>query len=117
MASLAKPAPRIFHGWWIVLISFFGSFITSGTGGYIFGQFIHPLAIAFTWSVATVSSMSLVRSITSIFVTPVVGRITDRIGSRPVMIAGALLCGGGVIALAFFGEPIAFFVLFSLLLS
>lgn len=117
MASIAKTSPRAFHGWWIVVISFFGSFITAGTGGYIFGQFINPLAAAFAWSVATVSSMSFVRSITSIFVTPVVGRITDRIGSRPVMIAGALLCGGVFITVALIDQPIVFYVLFSMVVS
>jgi MFS family permease len=61
--------------------------------------------------------MSFVRSITSIFVTPVVGCVTDRIGSRPVMIAGALLCGGAFITVALTEQPIVFYALFSIVVS
>jgi len=121
MATIPKPlarsTPRIFYGWLIVVIAFCGSFITAGTGGYVFGQFIQPLANAFGWSVGFVSSITLVRSLTSIAVVPLVGRMTDRIGSRPVMLLGSLVGGWLFIALAFVANPIVFYIGYSVVLS
>ena len=109
--------PRIFYGWLIVLIAFCGSFIMAGTGGYIFGQFIQPLAQTFGWSVGFVSSITLVRSLTSIAVVPLVGRLTDRIGSRPVMLAGSLLGGLLFLGLALVAEPVLFYIGYSVVLA
>lgn len=115
--SLTRTSPRFFYGWLIVLIAFCGMFITAGTGGYIFGQFIGPLSRAFGWSVGLVSSATLVRSLTSIAIVPMVGRITDRVGSRPVMLVGALIGGSAFVLLAFIGEPIIFYVIFTVVVS
>src|ERR1700737_1296503 len=93
MSAAQAAEPRAFHGWLIVAIEFCGQFITAGTGGYTFGQFIQPLSRSFGWSVGLVSSMNFTRALTSIFVTPLVGRLTDRLGSRPVMVAGTLIAG------------------------
>jgi sugar phosphate permease len=117
MTSLPKPlaraAPRIFYGWLVVLIAFCGSFISAGTGGYIFGQFIQPLSQTFGWSVGFVSSILLVRSLTNIAVVPLVGKLTDRVGSRPVMLIGSLIGGALFVALAWVAEPVLFYLGYS----
>ncbi len=115
--TIARSSPRIFYGWLIVVIGFCGSFITAGTGGYVFGQFIQPLSNAFGWSVGFVSSITLVRSLTNIAVVPLVGRMTDRVGSRPVMLLGSLVGGLLFIGLAFVGNPIVFYIGYSVVLS
>ncbi|MBI3733172.1 MAG: MFS transporter [Chloroflexi bacterium] len=121
MTSISKPleraAPRFFYGWLIVLIACLGMFITAGTGGYIFGQLIRPLSQAFGWSVGLVSSATLVRSLTSILVVPVVGRITDRVGSRPVMLAGSLIGGGAFMWLSVITDPLLFYAVFTVVVS
>ena len=107
----------IFYGWLIVLIAFLGSFITAGTGGYIFGQFIGPLSQAFGWSVGFVSSVTFVRSMAGIIIVPLVGRITDRLGSRPVMFAGALVGGGAFLTLSVITDPVIFYIIFTVVVS
>ncbi|MEP7198621.1 MAG: MFS transporter, partial [Chloroflexota bacterium] len=113
MSREARPTPRFFHGWYIVFIAFCGYFITAGTSGYTFGQFINPLSLAFGWTVGFVSSMTFTRALTSIVCTPLVGHITDRIGSRPVMLVGVVLGGGAFIAASLIADPILFYIVFT----
>jgi sugar phosphate permease len=117
-AQTAAPhRPRVFHGWLIVAIAFCSQFITAGTGGYTFGQFITPLSQSFRWSVGLVSSMSFTRAITSMFVAPLVGWLTDRMGSRTVMVAGTLIAGGAFVLASLVAEPIVFYIIFSVVVS
>ncbi|MBI5879325.1 MAG: MFS transporter [Chloroflexi bacterium] len=109
----ARSAPRVFYGWLIVLIAYFSSFITAGAGLYVFGQFITPLSQTFGWSVGQVSLATTVRSLTSVAIAPFIGRLTDRLGSRPVMAAGVLVAGVSWSALYVVNDPTLFYIVFS----
>ncbi len=113
----ARASSRIFYGWLIVAIAFCGSFITAGAGGYIFGQFIRPMSLAFGWSVGFISSMNFTRSMTGIAVSPVVGRLTDRFGSRPIMLIGSLVAGSAFVVAALTDQPALFYVLYAVVIA
>ncbi|MBI5879324.1 MAG: MFS transporter [Chloroflexi bacterium] len=117
MAISQSRRTSIFYGWLIVAIAFCGSFITAGTGGYIFGQFIKPMSLAFGWTVGFVSSMNFTRSMTGIALSPIIGRLTDRFGSRPIMLTGSLVAGGAFIFAALTEQPALFYFLYAVILS
>ena len=65
------------------------------------GAFIGPLEQAFGWKRAQISSGTLLFSVASIFLAPVLGGMIDRWGPRPFAVAGCTLTG---MAFAAFGS-------------
>ncbi len=91
----AAASPRIFYGWWMVLVSCIamaaGPILITGT----FGIFIKPLAETYGWSRSAISfAFSLVALMVS-FYAPVVGTFVDRFGPRKVIVCGAVVFGSG----------------------
>ncbi len=87
--------PRIFYGWWMVLVCCIsmaaGPILITGT----FGIFVKPLAEEFGWSRGAISfGFSLVAFMIS-FYAPVIGVLIDRFGPRKVILSGAVVFGGG----------------------
>jgi MFS family permease len=89
--------PRIFFGWWVALSFAVMVFLSTGIR-FTVGPFLKPMVTDLGLDRA---SFSLVVSV-SLFlygaVMPVVGRLADRIGARPVVVAGALVLAGSVAA-------------------
>ena len=91
-------SPRIFYGWWMVLVTAVG--LTAGpilvTG--TFGLFVKPLAETFGWSRGAISlGFSIVAGFASL-AAPVVGLLADRFGPRKVILCAALLFGSGFLS-------------------
>lgn len=81
---------KIYRGWWVVAAAFMAAAINIGSSQYAFGLFIEPLEDTFGWSRTQISaalSFSAIGSITA----PVVGRVLDRYGARPVMVVSLSL--------------------------
>jgi MFS family permease len=87
------------RAWLIVVASFFASFVAFGVS-YSFGIFLKPMAIEFGVNHAVMSTLFSVLTVLSLFLSPVTGDIADHLGPRPVMIAGALLMGSGLVLTA-----------------
>lgn len=70
--------------------------------GYTIGVMIAPLEQEFQWSRAAITSGLLIISTFAVFLAPMTGRLADRIGPRPVALAGVpLFClGFGMLSLA-----------------
>ena len=88
------------HAWRIVIAGFFSCFTLFGVV-YSFGAFFKPMAQEFG---ATREATSAIFSITGALyfaLSPLTGYLSDRFGPRPVVGAGALATGGGVILTAF----------------
>jgi MFS family permease len=91
-------SPRLFYGWWMVLVTAIG--LTAGpilvTG--TFGLFVKPLAETFGWSRGAISlGFSIVAGFASL-AAPVVGLLADRFGPRKVILCAALLFGSGFLS-------------------
>ncbi len=87
------------RGWIVVFAGFVGSFVVFGVT-YCFGVFLKPIALEFHASHASMSALFSMITGLSFFAAPFTGKIADRYGPRPVVAAGALLIGGGMILAA-----------------
>jgi len=83
---------RTFHGPKIVTVAFItlmGAFGLNLSGG----QFFAPLSQEFGWGLATLSSAAALNMIVWGIFQPVMGRLIDRFGPKPVIAASAALMG------------------------
>src|SRR5882672_6693624 len=69
----------------------------------VFGMFLIPIATEFAWPRAAVSFSLLVVAVASALGYPVVGRLIDRYGARPVILAGNLLFAAAIAAVSLIG--------------
>ena len=93
----AMTTKRIFFGWWVVAAFAVMVFLSTGIR-FAVGPFLKPIVADLGLDRA---SFSLVISL-SLFLygafMPLVGRLVDRFGSRPVIVGGALVLGGSLAA-------------------
>lgn len=74
--------------------------LTVGTVFYGFGVFFRPLSEHFGWTRAEISLAFSFASVTGALLAPMLGRLVDRYGPRPVQLLGATLLGVGYLWLA-----------------
>ncbi len=96
---MPRSSSRIFHGWWIVLAAFVCHAVNVGLMFYAWGVFLTPLAAHFGGRAAVALGYTGVQVATALYGLAV-GPIVDRRGARPVETVGALLLGGGFLALS-----------------
>lgn len=83
---------RFYYGWLVVAAAFWATGLTIGTSQYAFGVFVEPLEEEFGWTrtqINAVLSFSAVAALSG----PMVGRIMDQVGARPVMAFSLALLG------------------------
>ncbi len=86
--------PQIFYGWKIV-----GTLLlcySTAAGQFAFAAlsfFIIPLGLEFGWSRGDILFSTALLTLSQAFVTPVVGRIIDRFGSKEILLPSILLFG------------------------
>ena len=98
--DLVLRARREYDGWLIVGVVFLAAALTIGSSNYAFGLFIEPLEEQFLWSRTAISASLSFMAVGSLSA-PILGRIMDRFGARPLM-TGSLL----VIGLSFLLRPL-----------
>ena len=86
----------MFYGWFVVAASFAALTLSFGAI-YAFGAFFTPLAQEFNANRAAVAGLFSVAVALATCLGAVSGRIEDRTGPRPLMLAGGLLVGGGLL--------------------
>jgi MFS family permease len=85
--------------WVVVFAAFLGSFVSFGVT-YCFGVFLKPMAIEFHANHAVMSALFSTITGLSFFLAPLTGDVADHYGPRPVVGAGAVLIGAGLILTA-----------------
>ncbi len=83
--------------------------IGMGVGGYIFPVFLKPIAQELGWSRTVVSLAHPIMSTSVALVAPLVGRLADRRGPRPVLVAGGLLMSAALLGTGAMQRPEQFY--------
>jgi sugar phosphate permease len=89
----AKIKGKIYYGWWIVAAC--TALIVYFAGAYFYGftAFFNPIVDEFGWSYALVALASSLQAFESGLLSPVVGVLVDRFGSRKLLIFSASVMG------------------------
>ncbi len=95
-----RPRPRIFYGWWIVAAASILGMFGNGSISQGFPRFLLPIEASLGLSRSQMSLVfSLARAEGSV-AGPAIGWLVDRYGARPMVFAGSLTVGVGVILLS-----------------
>jgi MFS family permease len=81
-----------YNGWLIVGVVFLAAALTIGSSNYAFGLFIEPLEREFAWPRTSISASLSFMAVGSL-AAPILGRLLDRYGSKPLMIGSLTLIG------------------------
>lgn len=103
-SRLSPGSNDIFYGWWILLACFIISVITGAVTFFGFTAFFDPLVKEFGWSYTQVSFALSLRGIEMSMLSPVVGFLVDRLGSRRIALWGVVTIGIGFVLLSFTQE-------------
>ncbi len=109
-----KRPNKVFFGWFIVAASFLVVFSLNGVIINTFGVFFKPVSESMGWSRATFSATLAIGALAMAAGAPFVGRMIDTIGASKTMLAGCLLCGGGMAALGAATRLEHFYILFAI---
>jgi len=91
---------KLYYGWVIVGVAFL-TMAVSYSFRYSFSVFSDALESEFSWSRSAIYGGFSVVTLTYGFSSPVIGRIFDRFGARPVYASGAICIGLSLIGLVF----------------
>ncbi|MDA1036103.1 MAG: MFS transporter [Chloroflexi bacterium] len=111
-------SPRIFWGWWIVLVTFLGSLAASGIGNFGLGVFVVPMTLDLGWSRTALGGVFAVRAVVHGVVGPLIGWAADRpTGARVLMTVAGVVAGLSLILMAFVTQLWQFYIVFGVLWS
>jgi sugar phosphate permease len=117
MSVGAPNGGRVFYGWWIVgacvlcLSANPGPFLIASLG-----LFVIPFGMEFGWDRAEISLAATLFTVSSALFIPLLGQLTDRYGSRRVIIPSLFMMGVGLAAITVaVSELIHLYLLFTLL--
>ncbi len=86
---------RLFFGWWVTAALALVVFLSTGIR-FSTGPFLKPMVAELGIDRAAFSLVVSLGLLLYGVLMPVVGRLADRVGARPVLLAGALVLGGAV---------------------
>lgn len=108
--------PRIFYGWIITGLVFL-NMATAYGAQYSFGVFFPSLVKEFHWSRQDLSGAFALYCLIYNFLGILLGRLTDRLGPRTVLIIGSLCLGSGIALISQIQAPWHLYLVYGLLAS
>ena len=106
---------NLYYGWWIVFACFLIAFYVAGIIFYGFTAFVEPLVAEFGWSYAQISFAASLRGLEMGILSPLVGFLVDRFGSRRLLLVGVIFVGCGMMLLGFTHSLAMFYASFLLI--
>ena len=104
---------RLFYGWYIVIVAFFGHFMATGMAFYIFNAFINPLCETRNWSRTEINAAPGIGFLISILATFALGFVIKRVGTKWLMTIGAIIAGLSFAALGMVHNIWLFYLVFA----
>lgn len=108
------PRPEPGDGGWRDGLVVFGCLVCQigmGVGGYIFPVFLKPIAEELDWSRTIYSLAHPIMSTSVALVAPVVGRLADRRGPRPVLVFGGVMMSLALLSAGSMQRPEHFYAI------
>ena len=112
-----RPFPRLFYGWWIVLVSLITDGVKQGSFNRGFTVYILPIQSSLGLSAAAIGWADTLGRLMGGIQGPVMGYFTDRLGPGPMLAFGGITSGLGFILLSYTGNYFFFLLVFVGLLS
>ncbi len=103
--------PKVFYGYWIVVVMFLCIFIHSGCAVYAFSLFVKPLQADLGWGRGEIMVAFTILFLSQGAASPFVGRAVDRYGAKKVISIGALVAGLGFTLLSLMNNLWYFYVI------
>ena len=106
---------RIFYGWWLVVIS--GVVMVAATVPLFHAMTVWAVALErhFGWTRAQLGLALTLTRVESGLIGPLEGYLTDRVGTRRMVLAGLVILGGAWIFFSFVGNLWMFYVAYILM--
>jgi MFS family permease len=101
----------------MVVTAFICLFLQASTGGFTFSIFLPAMSADLGWSRSTIVVAVSIGSITAALAGPLIGRLVDAYGPRPVLIASVVTMGMALFATGWVDQPWQFYVTFGLLMG
>ena len=99
-ALSTAPRPRFFYGWVIVGVCFLAQFAGTIAGAYGLTVMLVPMSEELGWSRTAIVGANIPASITAALVSPFLGRISEKYGSRYPLALSAVIGGVSTMAIA-----------------
>ncbi|MBI3978077.1 MAG: MFS transporter [Chloroflexi bacterium] len=116
--AVSIPAPRrparVYYGWWIVAVTFAGTFIATGIHDTVLSVLLKPISEDLGWTRTQVSVVISSSIWIGAFFGPLAGRLMDRHGPRVMTTAGALAIGIAFLLLSVIGQFWQFWLVYPL---
>ena len=103
-----------FYGWVIVAAGFLGSFSGGGMQAFTFGVFIKPMSESLSWSRSAITGALTIYAYAGAATAPLLGRLVDRYGPRPLMVLTAVVGGSATLLLSGVREIWQLYIIFAL---
>ena len=110
LGTRLAPRTPFFYGWVILFTAGSTQVVRNATASLTIAVFIFPLSEELGWSRTLIAGAASVGGLAASGVSPVVGWLVDRYGSRLVLAASILILGVSTISLAWATVPIAFYI-------
>lgn len=107
----------IYQGWWVLLGTTLLALISGGILYHGAAVFFSPIRRDLNLSSANTSLIFTIARAQTSLVAPLYGWAVDRIGARPLIVAGALVSGIGLIVITLINNYIGFLLAYLLLVS
>lgn len=96
---------------WIFIVSAFALLGLFSGLNFLFGIFLNPLIDEFGWNRSTASAAYSINMFMIAFCSMIAGGLSDKFGTRPVLMAGVLIAGGSLLLSCFIQNLWQYFLL------
>ncbi len=112
---MTQSKTKIYYGWYIAGVAFWGYFLAVGTGFYAFNAFLEPLCNARGWTRTDLNLALVIGTVFGFSSQYIFGTILMKTGIRRLMLAGSLTAGISFIFIARVTSLWQFYLFYSLL--
>ncbi|UCD59101.1 MAG: MFS transporter [Candidatus Hydrogenedentota bacterium] len=109
----ATRTSKLFYGYYVTFACFAVMFLLYGMVLNTFGIFLKPIVGDLGWGREALSRAMAVGAIGMAATAPVAGRLIDRLGAKPVMIAGTLMIGFGIVVASRISAPWEIYLIYA----